>query len=201
MPKSERIQAATNIVMGITYQLILCFDTYAHCIQHKLQRTRYVVTSKDDIDQTRQVKTCDICRKDTQTAVLVPSLQFVPGGQKLIEKAIKMILKGLQQPLKVIDRAFEDANYHRSAERNLMKIICSRPSLLCCTCFFPIYYNLQVIYSPLGSTEDADEAISVFAILQQYLDQLSMSIQHGQSSLHSHAYTPEDALYVSIPNY
>ena len=55
-----------------------------------------------------------------------------------------------------------------------MKIICSRPSLLCCTCFFPIYYNLQVIYSPLGSTEDADEAISVFAILQQYLDQLSI---------------------------
>ena len=71
--KGERLLAATDIVMCIIYQIILCYDTYTHCIQHKLQRTKYVVTSKYEIDQNREIKTCEACRRDTQSAVLVSS--------------------------------------------------------------------------------------------------------------------------------
>lgn len=50
-------QTAIDIVMVIIYQIILCYDTYMHCIQHKLQGITTVYTTKDDEDQDRETLT------------------------------------------------------------------------------------------------------------------------------------------------
>jgi hypothetical protein len=132
-----------------------------------------VTTSKDTVDQNRQIKTCDSCRKDTQSAILAHAIQFIPGGYKIIAKSVKITLKGLQHALQEIDLTFDDAKTYHFAELALTKNMCYRPALLCCRCFFPIFHHLQVMYLTEFTNNANAAEIGVFEIMQIYLNKLS----------------------------
>ena len=176
VPKGECVISAVNFTTCVIQQITLCCDVYTHAINTTLKRTRYVSSTKEgEQERTQQVKTCDACCKQTHYAITVPLLQYQPGGQTLILRIIKQIISGIHKHLQNIDNTFDNVQSYQTVKRELMEVICSRSSLLCCRCFFPVYHYLQFLHKPREEPVIVDEKDTAFASLQEYIRQLSIS--------------------------